>query len=64
MNQYQRNLDLKKQILTIALEPSVLLDEQSLSEQYSISRTSLSDVFRWLAGKAYLTFVNNIITLL
>jgi DNA-binding GntR family transcriptional regulator len=60
MNQYQRNLDLKKQILTIALEPSVLLDEQSLSEQYSISRTSLSDVFRWLAGKAYLTFVNNI----
>jgi DNA-binding GntR family transcriptional regulator len=60
MNQYQRNLDLKKQILTIALEPSVLLDEQSLSEQNSISRTSLSDVFRWLAGKAYLTFVNNI----
>jgi len=60
MNQYQRNLDLKKQILTIALEPSVLLDEQSLSEQYSISRTSLRDVFRRLAGEGYLTLVSSI----
>jgi hypothetical protein len=32
MNKDQRYLDLKKQILTIALEPSVSLNEQSLSE--------------------------------
>jgi DNA-binding GntR family transcriptional regulator len=44
----------------MVLESGVSLDEHSLSEQHSILRTSLSDVFRRLAGEGYLTFVNNI----
>jgi DNA-binding GntR family transcriptional regulator len=59
MNKDQLYLDLKKQILTMVLEPGVSLDEKSLSEQYSISRTPLRDVFRRLAGEGYLTLVNN-----
>jgi DNA-binding GntR family transcriptional regulator len=50
MNKDQLYLDLKKQILTMVLELGVSLDEQLLSEQYSISRTSLRDVFGRLAG--------------
>ena len=59
MNKDQLYLDLKKQILTMVLEPGVSLNEKSLSEQYSISRTPLRDVFRRLAGEGYLTLVNN-----
>lgn len=59
MNKDQLYLDLKKQILTLVLEPGESLDEKSLSEQYSISRTPLRDVFRRLAGEGYLTLVNN-----
>jgi DNA-binding GntR family transcriptional regulator len=59
MNKDQLYLDLKKQILTMVLEPGESLDEKSLSEQYSISRTPLRDVFRQLAGEGYLTLVNN-----
>jgi DNA-binding GntR family transcriptional regulator len=60
MNKEQLYPDLKKQILTMVLEPGVSLDELSLSEQYSISRTSLRAVSRRLAGEGYLTLVNNI----
>lgn len=59
MNKDQLYLDLKKQILTMVLEPGESLDEKSLSEQYAISRTPLRDVFRRLAGEGYLTLVNN-----
>jgi DNA-binding GntR family transcriptional regulator len=59
MNKNQLYLDLKKQILTMVLEPGVSLDEKSLSERYSISRTPLRDVFRQLAGEGYLTLVSN-----
>lgn len=59
MNKDQLYLDLKKQILTMVLEPGESLDEKSLSEQYAISRTPLREVFRQLAGEGYLTLVSN-----
>jgi DNA-binding GntR family transcriptional regulator len=59
MNKDKLYQDLKKQILTMELEPGFPLDETSLSERYSISRTPLRDVFRRLAGEGYLTIVNN-----
>lgn len=59
MNKDQLYSDLKKQILTLVLEPGMSLDEQSLSEKYSISRTPLREVFRKLAGEGYLDIVNN-----
>jgi DNA-binding GntR family transcriptional regulator len=59
MNKDQLYLDLKKRILTMLLEPGEPLDEKSLSEKYSLSRTPLRDVFRRLAGEGYLTLVNN-----
>ena len=59
MNKDQLYTDLKKQILTLVLEPGTSLDEQRLSESYSISRTPLREVFRKLAGEGYLDIVNN-----
>ena len=59
MNKDKLYQDMKKQILTLELEPGSPLDETSLSERYSISRTPLRDVFRQLAGEGYLTIVNN-----
>ena len=51
--------DLKRQILTMELEPGTPLDETRISEAYQISRTPLRDVFRRLAGEGYLVIVNN-----
>jgi DNA-binding GntR family transcriptional regulator len=51
--------NLKRQILTMELEPGSSLDETRLSEEYQISRTPLRDVFRRLAGEGYLEIVNN-----
>lgn len=51
--------DLKRQILTMELEPGSSLDETRLSEGYEISRTPLREVFRRLAGEGYLNIVNN-----
>ncbi len=51
--------DLKRQILTMELEPGISLDETSLSEKYQLSRTPLREVFRRLAGEGYLDIVNN-----
>lgn len=51
--------DLKRQILTMELEPGTSLDETSLSEEYHISRTPLREVFRRLAGEGYLEIVSN-----
>lgn len=59
MNKDQLYTDLKKQILTLVLEPGTALDEQSLSERYDISRTPLREVFRKLAGEGYIEIVNN-----
>ena len=52
-------LDLKRKILTLALEPSAHLDETTLSEDYGISRTPLREVFRRLAGEGYIQIRDN-----
>lgn len=59
MNKDQLYADLKKQILTLVLEPGTALDEQSLSERYDISRTPLREVFRKLAGEGYIEIISN-----
>lgn len=51
--------DLRRQILTLNLEPGTLLEETSLSERYGLSRTPLREVFRQLAGEGYLELSTN-----
>ena len=51
--------DLKKQILTLELEPGTALDEASLSEHYRISRTPLREILRGLAGEGCVEIINN-----
>ena len=51
--------DLRKQILTLQLEPGTALDEASLSEQYEISRTPLREILRSLAAEGCVEIVNN-----
>ena len=51
--------DLKKQILTLQLEPGTALDESSLSKHYAISRTPLREILRGLAGEGCVEIVNN-----
>lgn len=45
--------ELKRQILTLELEPDDVLDEASLSEQFGLSRTPVREVFRRLEGEGY-----------
>lgn len=51
--------DLRRDVLTLALAPGVDLDEQTLSEDYGLSRTPLRDAFRELAGEGYLSLHKN-----
>jgi DNA-binding GntR family transcriptional regulator len=51
--------DLKKQILTMSLEPGVSLDEASLCQRYKISRTPLREILRALASEGCVEIVNN-----
>jgi DNA-binding GntR family transcriptional regulator len=51
--------DLKKQILTMSLEPGASLDEASLCKRYEISRTPLREILRALAGEGCVDIVNN-----
>jgi len=51
--------DLKRQILTMELDPDSDLDEQSLCEQYGLSRTPVREIFRQLAGEGYLDVREN-----
>jgi len=51
--------DIKKQILTLQLEPGTALDEASLSEHYAISRTPLREILRGLAAEGCVEIVNN-----
>lgn len=46
--------DLKRQILTMELDPDEVLDEVGLSERYGLSRTPVREVFRRLAGEGYI----------
>ena len=45
--------DLRRRVLTEALEPGVYLDETELAETYGISRPPLREVLRQLAGEGY-----------
>lgn len=51
--------DLKRQILTMELDPDEDLDEVSLSEKYGLSRTPVRDIFRRLAGEGYIDIREN-----
>lgn len=51
--------DLKRQILTMELDPDQVLDEVGLSERYGLSRTPVREVFRRLAGEGYLDIREN-----
>lgn len=51
--------DLKRQILTMELDPDEALDEVVLSERYGLSRTPVREVFRRLAGEGYLDIREN-----
>jgi DNA-binding GntR family transcriptional regulator len=46
--------DLKRQILTMELDPDQDLDEVALSEQYGLSRTPVRETFRRLEGEGYI----------
>ncbi|MBO9112684.1 MULTISPECIES: GntR family transcriptional regulator [Rhizobium/Agrobacterium group] len=51
--------DLKRQILTMELDPDADLDEVMLSEKYGVSRTPVRDIFRRLAGEGYIDIREN-----
>lgn len=51
--------DLKRQILTMELDPETDLDEVGLGERYGLSRTPVRDVLRQLAGEGYLEIREN-----
>ncbi len=50
---------LRRDVLTMTLQPGADLDEVSLSDDYGLSRTPLRDAFRELAGEGYLTLHQN-----
>lgn len=50
---------LKRQILTLELQPDHDLDEVELSKEYGISRTPVRDVLRRLAGEGYVEIREN-----
>lgn len=45
--------DLKRQILTMELDPDEDLEEAALSEKYGVSRTPVREIFRRLEGEGY-----------
>lgn len=51
--------DLKRQILTMELDPDADLDEVELSERYGLSRTPVREIFRRLAGEGYVDIREN-----
>jgi DNA-binding GntR family transcriptional regulator len=51
--------DLKRQILTMELDPDEDLDEGVLSERYGLSRTPVREIFRRLAGEGYVDIREN-----
>ena len=59
MNKQAIHDDLKKRILTMALEPGAALDEARLSAHYEISRTPLREILRGLAAEGCVEIINN-----
>ena len=52
-------VDLRRRILSTDLAPGVDLDEVSLCDQYSISRTPLREVLQRLQGEGYVELAQN-----
>lgn len=50
---------LKRQILTMELQPGVSLDETSLGKQHKLSRTPVREVLRRMACQGYLEIAKN-----
>ncbi|WP_223569730.1 GntR family transcriptional regulator [Pseudomonas sp. BF-R-26] len=51
--------DLKRQILTMELDPDEALGEVAISERYGLSRTPVREVFQRLAGDGYVDIREN-----
>ncbi|MGH0258395.1 GntR family transcriptional regulator [Sinorhizobium meliloti] len=51
--------DLKRQILTMELDPDEDLDEVALGERYGVSRTPVREVIRRLEGEGYVEIREN-----
>ncbi len=51
--------DLKRQILTMELDPDQDLDETALGERYGLSRTPVREIFRRLQGEGYVDIRDN-----
>ncbi|WP_136646601.1 GntR family transcriptional regulator [Tabrizicola sp. YIM 78059] len=51
--------DLRRRILTLALEPGAYLDEVELAEAYGISRPPLREALRQLQGEGYVVLHEN-----
>lgn len=51
--------DLKRQILTMELDPDQDLDEVSLGQRYGLSRTPVREIFRRLEGEGYISIRAN-----
>jgi DNA-binding GntR family transcriptional regulator len=51
--------DLRRRILTEALEPGSYLDETDIAESYGISRPPLRELLRQLAGEGYVVLHEN-----
>jgi len=51
--------DLRRKVLTEALEPGMYLDETELADTYGISRPPLREVLRQLAGEGYVVLHEN-----
>lgn len=51
--------DLKRRILTLALEPGSDLDEMTLSAEYGLSRTPLREILQRLSGEGFVTITSN-----
>ncbi len=64
MNDAKRNKthcleDLRRRVLTEALEPGSYLDETEIAEAYGISRPPLRELLRQLAGEGYVVLHEN-----
>ena len=51
--------DLKRQVLTMELDPDSDIDEVTLSETYGLSRTPVRETLRRLAGEGYIEIREN-----
>jgi DNA-binding GntR family transcriptional regulator len=51
--------DLRRRVLTEALEPGAYLDETELADHYGMSRPPLREVLRQLAGEGYIVLHEN-----